>query len=606
MRIKENGSTTIPETVLYRRCTVDLKTGATSIEEVPCKNLEDVLGGFGRSFQMLAEREIKDAFAPENPLIVNTGLLTGTTAMTGLRTYFSAYSPNKGSNKGLPSAMWSTGSGKFGSKLKWTGLDEVVFENQADKPVMAVFKEGEDGPEVSLEPAEHLRGMGTHDKIMALQKDFPDAHFSVIGPSGENYQAVYFAGVAMSTENQLKSGDDKCRWAGRGGMGAVMGSKNLFALVAQSKDQFEKISPTLRDLNREISGGPGSAKFRDKNKGGVGGTWTNYQPLQKLYLVPENNFRPTGNDKIEEMFRENLEDKFSIKAESCFRCGINCHKNMYELKEDGSRGEFLAKFDYEPLNLLSTNLGIHDPHQAWKLIKLVDHLGMDSISCGTTISYLLEYNARHPDAPVYGGATFGEFDKIYKLIDDVGNGRLPDVGRGVKRLSEKLQEPGYAMHVKGLELPAYLPDTNPGYPWAIAGGHMSMYTFLLLALQEDTSMDYWVKQITQRGYLPLRDDLIGACKFAGMNQDMALSAIKEVTGLEISKEELLGAVRRSFLRGLVLERKQGYDDTDYTLPPEVFEKPNPNLKSENFITPEFFSELKTRVWGALKEEMQAL
>ena len=73
-----------------------------------------------------------------------------------------------------------------------------------------------------------------------------------------------------------------------------------------------------------------------------------------------------------------------------------------------------------------------------------------------------------------------------------------------------------------------------------------------------------------------------------------------------SKEELLGAVRRSFLRGLVLERKQGYDDSEYTLPPEVFEKPNANLKSENFITPEFFSELKTRVWGVLNEEMQAL
>ena len=109
--------------VLYKRCTIDLRSGTTTLEDVPCRNLEDVLGGFGRSFQVLAERKVDNAYSAENPLIVNTGLLTGSSAMTGMRTYFSGYSPIKGSKKGLPSAMWSTGSGKFGAKFKWTGLD---------------------------------------------------------------------------------------------------------------------------------------------------------------------------------------------------------------------------------------------------------------------------------------------------------------------------------------------------------------------------------------------------------------------------------------------------------------------------------------------------
>lgn len=176
----------------------------------------------------------------------------------------------------------------------------------------------------------------------------------------------------------------------------------------------------------------------------------------------------------------------------------------------------------------------------------------------------------------------------------------------MKRLSEAAQEPGYAMHVKGLELPAYLPDTNPGYAWAIGGGHMTMYTFLLLALVGDTSLDYWVKAITEQGYLPLRDDMIGLCKFAGANGDMALTAIKEATGLEIGKEELKGAIRRAFLRGLALERKQGYGEEEYTLPAQVFEQPNPILKTENFITPEFFKELRTRVQALLDKEMETL
>ena len=75
------------------------------------------------------------------------------------------------------------------------------------------------------------------------------------------------------------------------------------------------------------------------------------------------------------MFRDHVQPDFVVKAESCFRCGINCHKNVYEKNADGTRGAFLAKFDYEPVNLLSTNIGIHDPRKAATLISLVDRLG---------------------------------------------------------------------------------------------------------------------------------------------------------------------------------------------------------------------------------------
>src|SRR5512137_387504 len=166
MRFLTSHPATDPAGVLYRRGTVDLRSGAVGMEEVPCRNLEDVLGGFGRSFQLLAERRITTAWCDENPLIVNTGLLTGTNAMTGLRAYFSGYSPLKGSKKGLPAAMWSAGSGNFGAKFKWTGLDELIFEGRAPQPVYALIREGADGPVVELKPAAHLLGKTTHDKIM--------------------------------------------------------------------------------------------------------------------------------------------------------------------------------------------------------------------------------------------------------------------------------------------------------------------------------------------------------------------------------------------------------------------------------------------------------
>ena len=315
-----------------------------------------------------------------------------------------------------------------------------------------------------LEPAEQLLGLHCYEKILALHDEYRDGHFAVIGPAGEHYQHCYFAAVAMSTENLLKSGDDKCRWAGRGGMGSVMGSKNLIGIVAECPDQFTRPAPGIRDLNKEIATGPGSRKFREATKGGLGDTWANYEPLDQFSFVPELNFRPQGNDRAKKMYRSAVEPEFIIKAESCFRCGINCHKNIYERAPDGLAGSFRAKFDYEPLNLLSTNIGVDDPHQVWPLVALVDRLGMDAISIGTTIAYVLDYNERHSGAPNLNGARFGDAARVAELIAQTGTGQCPEIGRGVKRLSDSLGESGYAMHVKGLELPAYLPDTNPGYP----------------------------------------------------------------------------------------------------------------------------------------------
>jgi aldehyde:ferredoxin oxidoreductase len=100
--------------------------------------------------------------------------------------------------------------------------------------------------------------------------------------------------------------------------------------------------------------------------------------------------------------------------------------------------------------------------------------------------------------------------------------------------------------------------------------------------------------------------MTGACKFAGMTQELAVQAIQETTGMEVSVEELQASFRRAFLRGLALERKQGYEDGDYTLPSQVFDDPNQRLKTPHFITREFFAEMKRRVWEVLNPEIEAL
>ncbi len=173
MRLSSDGMRNDPKAVLYSRCTIDLPSRDVRLEDVPCRNLEEVLGGVGRSLQFLAKRTVTNAYTPENPLIVNTGILTGSSVMTGLRTYFSSYSPLKVSGKGLPGAMWSAGSDKFGCKLRWTGVDEIILEGRANGPVVIVLRHGTQGPTVEFKPADHLLGLSCHDKIMRLQKDYP-------------------------------------------------------------------------------------------------------------------------------------------------------------------------------------------------------------------------------------------------------------------------------------------------------------------------------------------------------------------------------------------------------------------------------------------------
>lgn len=608
MRTLTDGSTADPSSVIYNRCTINLEDQAVSFEEVPCQNVEDILGGFGRSFQMLAKRSIEDAYVPDNPLIVNTGVLTGSNVMTAMRTYFSGYSPLKKSDKGLPAAMWAASSGKFGAKLKWTGIDEIVFEGCSKAPVYAVVSHEDGVPGIEFKSAEELAGLTTHEKIMALHEIYPDGHFAAIGPAGENYRNVTMGAIALSTENQLKTKEDKCRFAGRGGLGNLMGYKNLFAIVVCGKDRVPAMTPEIRDVNRDLIKGETSKKFSPIEKGGGGGTWALYDSLGAFGAVPEYNFRPRGEGDTEKLSRESVEKRLNTKAEGCYRCGVRCHSNIFERDEDGSSGEFLAKFDFEPLNLLGTNIGIHDGWQAAKLVQICDNMGMDAISLGTTISYILDYNSRHPEAPILDGVSFGDYEKIHALIEKTGREACPEIGQGVKRISQQLGETSYAMHVKGLELPAYLPETNPGYAFAIAGGHMSMFTHMNIYRDGKTDLDYWVNAITNVGLYQVGMDMIGVCKFVGIfvNHDIMVRGINGANGLCLTAEEITAAVRRSYLRGLALELRQGYSDDEYSLPSQIFEFDNDNVNLPKFITPEFFAALKERVWQVFKPEMEGL
>ncbi len=591
-----------PKDFSVNRYEVDLSTYTVRQVTVPCTDIEDVLGGAARGFKILEGYDVDDPHDMNAPLVLNLGCLSGSQFMTALRTYFHAYSPLKASHDNKPSAMWTAGSGKFGTKLRSLGIDEVVFTGKAIMPVYLHIhvEDGSDKPTFTFENASHLAGNPANEKIQYLYSQYPDGHFAVIGPAGENYNSVNYAAIALSTMNQLRSGDMKSRFCGRGGIGGVMGSKNLLGIVADVKDAKRDKVAGLKEMNQWVARGEGSRRFRDKRKGdGGGGTWANMIALDPLNAMPEFNFNPTGTDTSRQLWREEVEKdgKFLVKDEACFACGIACHKNLYT-NEDGKKGKYHAKFDHEPLNLLSSNIGIYDIGQAAVLVELVDDLCMDSISIGVTLSYAMEYNKRRKDAgkssilPDY--IEYGNFAGTKRAIEEIGRGQLAVLGQGTKRLSEALGETGYAMHCKGVEFPAYMPHVNPGYPWALAGGHMSMKTYLLYVFEKEVGMDYWVEAITKRGPMIMRDDLIGVCKFSAMCDEHMTMALGAISDLKISTEELKRVVMRTFLRGYKLEKKQGFDSRDYVMPAEALQEQE-HMDLPHFNTPEFFEELQGKV-----------
>lgn len=576
---------------------IDLTDGTVRWERTPCKDLEDALGGIARAAKMLGDLAVTDAYSPDAPLIMNLGLLSGTRVMTGLRTYFHGYSPLKTSLTGSPGLMWSAGSGHFGTKLAGLGIDEMVFTGRSPRPTLLHLTASKDpkgpgGPAtVEFLDAADLSGRLINDRIQDLHRRYPEAHFAVIGPAGEHYESVRFASIALSSDNQLKTGDAKPRFCGRGGYGGVMGSKNLFAIAADGPNPTVS-GRGLKDINREINLGEGSKPYRDD---GAGGTWRHVKAQHEIGGLPEFNFNPPGSEDAVALRRASVEaGPFVVKAESCYLCGIKCHKNVYDEVGGGEVGAFRAKVDYEPWALLSSNLGLYDQDKALDRVELVDQLGMDSISLGVTLGFVMEHNRRNPDQAIAGGLSFGDAVATEHAIRAVGEGRLPDIGEGSLRLARRLGALEYAMQSKGVEYPAYLPHTNPGYPWSLAGGHMGMRTFLLAMIERETGLDYWVDAITNRGPMIMLDDITGLCKFAALDPETEAEALHLAAGLEVTGDDLRAVVGRTYLRGYASERRQGFTEADYVVPDDAH-RPAEHSTLPQFNTPDFFAQLQERV-----------
>jgi len=382
-----------------------------------------------------------DGFAPENYLVVSTGPLSGTGAPSSSRFNVSAVSPLTGL---LAS---SNCGGPFRLALKKAGYDALVVTGKADTPVWIEITEDT----VQFHDAASLWGKTTGETQETLGEDCEKI---VIGPAGENlvrYAAVF-------------SGD---RTAGRAGMGAVMGAKNLKAVTARgSKDtpvhDREKMKAVYRAWVKLLKEHPLTGEELPKY-----GTGFLLRLMQKRSLLATRNFKAGKFDRFDNISGQTLAETRLIKNMGCPTCPIRCSR-LVEVDGKKVKGPEL-----ETLGLLGANIENGDLDAIIRWNVLLDELGMDTMTTGGVIAFAMELNEK---GLWKTGLEFGKTDNLAQVFEDIAYRRgIGDLlAEGTKRLAEKFGGAEFAIHSKGLELAAYEPRAAAGqglgYATANRGG----------------------------------------------------------------------------------------------------------------------------------------
>jgi aldehyde:ferredoxin oxidoreductase len=414
---------------------LDLTSGQSVWREIETFRLRAFLGGIGLGTSLLydyAPRGV-DPFSPENPLIFASAPLVGTGLTTTAKFAVVTKSPLTGF------IADSLSSSYFALELKRIGIDALIITGRSNAMSYLSIK----NQTVEVRSAEHLRGKSPleAESIIRGELESPGARVAAIGRAGE--KLVRFATIS-----------NEGRHAGRGGVGAVMGSKNLKAIalsgdcrtdVADSGG-IEKIAAVLRE--RSLSSL--TDKYREI------GTVANLSVFNRLGTLPTRNFQQSTFDNADSLSGESLTENNFSRRHGCAACTIRCERLFKAL--DGRD----QRMEYETLFALGPLCGIRDPDSVLHAAQLCDVYGLDTISTGGTLAWAMECGEKGllPDVDKFGlrfGAAEGVFAAIAAIGERQGIGAL--LAEGSRRAAMEIggNSMDWAMHVKGLELPGYEP-----------------------------------------------------------------------------------------------------------------------------------------------------
>jgi aldehyde:ferredoxin oxidoreductase len=348
---------------------IDLETGETRTSQFDEAFAKKYIGGTGFGIRMLMEH-VKpgiDPLSPENPLIYVSGAVSGTMVpCTASKFGIFAKSPATG----FVGEAYSTG--QWGAELRMAGYDIIVITGKSKKPVYIWI----DDNSVQIRKASHLWGKSTWDAEEMIRNELGDQNIRVsgIGVAGENL--CRFAAII----------NDHYRAAGRTGMGAVMGSKNLKAIAIRGTNDVtvaepEKLVEVCKDLY-ERAKGPATIKYRTL------GTAANVLTLNAQAALPTRNYQSATFEHAEKVSGERFKEEFIVKTQGCSACPCRCEHIAI-----GKEGEFkgaVARVEYEPLMADGPHCGVDDPNAIIKAIDLSNQYGMDAISIGIVVGCAME------------------------------------------------------------------------------------------------------------------------------------------------------------------------------------------------------------------------
>ncbi|MCG2865828.1 MAG: aldehyde ferredoxin oxidoreductase family protein [Vulcanisaeta sp.] len=421
---------------------VDLSAGKTWIEDVSDDVYDKVLGGEGLAAYIIYKRfrDIKGPLDPSNILVFASGPLTSELIPQSGRVSIGFISPLTG--------VWgSTHVGtRFGYEIKRAGFDAIVILGRAEKPVYVYVSDGF----VDIRDAGKYWGLDIIETINSIRRDLGDnsVRALAIGPAGE--RLVKFATIA----NEEGIG-------GRAGGGAVMGSKNLKAIVVKGTRPIEFAYPEelrryVRDLNIRLGSSARGVSLRKFGSAGSVGIY------HEIGNIPIRNFL-WGRWDDNEVFKitgETMAKTILERPFPCTTCPVACKRFVRVKPGKWFESEFRGLGpEYETISLFGTNLLISDLEAIAKMNELCDRLGLDTISTGNVIGFIFEAAERGLINKEVDGLRleWGNADTVVRLIQKIayreGIGDL--LAEGVKRVSEKIGGREFAVHVKGLEMPAH-------------------------------------------------------------------------------------------------------------------------------------------------------
>ena len=593
---------------------INLTTRTTSVEDIDPQVCRDFIGGRGVAIHYLSKEvdPLVDPLAPENKLIFATGPLTATPAPTGNRYMVVTKSPLTGA------VAHSNSGGEFPTWMKRTGFDLFIFEGRASDPVYLLVNEDQ----VELRPAGHLWGKDTHETTDLLKAEHSDeARVACIGPAGENLALM----AAIM--------NDKHRAAARSGVGAVMGSKNLKAVVALGDKNPPLYDPEgMRAVSVDTSKNVGADVKKGSNMRIYG---TSYVPVvtNTLGILPTRNFLQGTFEHTDKIDGDALKNQYLIRHTPCYRCPLSCGR-LTEVPDGPYKGKGEGP-EYETISSLGTGCGVSDLAALVKSNYLCNEYGMDTIGAGMTIAAAMElYEKGYISEEVIGmPLRFGDHDAVIAMLKKMAyrEGFGNDLAMGSYRLCEKYGHPEIAVTTRKQEFPGYDPRGSQGMGLLYAtsnkgASHMEGD----VAYEEVFGVPVKENPLSTEGKAELVKhfedsfaliDSSGLCVIVAIRYvfskerkiwPMRLSEMMNfTTGAGYTPEEVMQAAERVYNLERMFILKAG--STEDTLPPRMLHEPLPDGPAKGRVVeldkmlPEFY---QLRGWDAqgwpTKEKLEEL